>query len=114
MKNLRILALCIMFFPAHLIARIGCLANSSDVPQKYDYKEYRPVSCMCPCERYKIKHNGTCSKCGHRHTYTFISQQETNPEKVINVGALKKYATTKNKKSDAKLVAANQELNTAI
>lgn len=99
MKKITSYFLLILLSSQILNARIGCLHNSYEGERKYDHKEYHPVACNCPCEKeYKIHADGTCSKCGHRHSYIFIQQQHTSPTKSINVARLKKYSEQKNQK----------------
>lgn len=77
-----------------LLARVGCLHNSLDLEQKkYDYKEYHPVDCTCPCEEQHIIYpNGMCSECRHRRDYVFVTHVKTDPSKLINIVQLRKYA----------------------
>lgn len=52
----------------HLSAQVGCLDNSWNLQTRFDYKEYHPVSCNCPCWKYKQSPDRCkCVKCGHYH-----------------------------------------------
>ncbi len=52
----------------HINASPGCLDNSKHLTERFDNKSYQPVSCNCPCWKYKTSDNrGECSRCGHAH-----------------------------------------------
>lgn len=73
-----IIALIIVLLNAywHLSAAVGCLDNSRSLTERFDYKEYHPVQCNCPCWKYRQSSDRCqCVKCGHYHDQRSIGGQ---------------------------------------
>jgi len=69
-KNMiKIHTLLLMFFVLPAQGAIGCMNNSRDLTQTFDYKNYEFVQCNCPCgssSRYQIfADRGQCRECRH-------------------------------------------------
>ena len=70
MKNLiKMYTLLLAFFILPIHGAVGCMNNSRDLTQMFDYKNYEFVQCNCPCgssSRYQIlADRGLCRECRH-------------------------------------------------
>jgi len=63
-----LLSLCLLSSWS-LSGAIGCMNNSRELTQAYDYKNYEYVRCSCPCgssSRYQVlADRGLCRECKH-------------------------------------------------
>lgn len=75
-RNLLLLLVIIALISSQLVqTRIGCLAQSKELKERFDTKAYHPVHCTCDCTshqahgKYTIAQN-RCLECGHSHDPT--------------------------------------------